>query len=1035
MRIVIEGNFARSSSYAMVNLNLGRALGLRGHDVTLVSLDVDQVELLEMTSGSDFADLAIGVGEPSRSPEVRIRQVWPPVWTSQAREDRLVVIQPWEFGSIPLSWIEGVRSADAIWVPSEYAKRGYLQSGIDPAKIWVVPNGFDPGTGLLEPRSASGRARARVAFVGGTIYRKGIDVLVKALDALEDSTLEGIDLLVKDVGADSFYANQSLLADVLAAHPRVGARTTIERRHLERDALLELISGADVLVHPYRAEGFGLPVLEAMAVGTPVIHTRGGATNEFCGPEESLLIPSTLTVADVPKVGDAVVADRSYWMEPSVEELSGLIGAVVSGQIRTEPLVSAARQRALTLSWPAVAQIAEHALEQLAAGAQPTDTLTTLVAGVDEVIADERVPPAPVLSRLVAVGDLVSAHGLASYVQRRGAAGDTAEVASVRERLGEIVQGALDVWSGGPYRVALGQATFEGAGRFGYVHDFEGDDRATYAIAQYLANYLGACDSVLDIACGQGSMLRVLRSQGKKVQGVEPDPTLVSELRADGFTVHSGYAPRDLPDIDFGRFDGVFLGHIVEHLQPAEFESLLEWIYENIEDNGTVLIQTPDFSNSGVALENFWLDSTHVRPYPVRLLKAMLSEAGFTPVEGGCRSIRDVAPLDAIALARRLPRRARPVPARTAAARRPSVGHFALFHGSSGFAQASRELLDHSRLASVGYGVVDVSLDSSATSQRRTLPLRFARELVSDVAVVDAPAGWLGEVSSLARARYRIARTTFEATPLPQSLVRTLRSFDEIWCFSHYDARIFAESGLAASSIHVMAPGIDGPDPGEVRELRASVTRTSFRFLSVFNFESRKNPEALVRAFSLVAGKVPHAELLIKTSGITDQEFTRWLRATLSPDQLDGAGDRIRVLTHDMTRESLLALYLASDVFVLPTRGEGYGLPFLEALAHGLATICPDVGGHREFCSEHNSLLVSTTKAPASVSAGSGVFRESRWRDVDLEDLVAKMLDAASEPDRLALLGERATSDAARLSVARYREASYRRLTHVLRTL
>ena len=58
-----------------------------------------------------------------------------------------------------------------------------------------------------------------------------------------------------------------------------------------------------------------------------------------------------------------------------------------------------------------------------------------------------------------------------------------------------------------------------------------------------------------------------------------------------------------------------------------------------------------------------------------------------------------------------------------------------------------------------------------------------------------------------------------------------------------------------------------------------------------------------------------------------------------------------------------------------------------------------------------------------------------RWRDVDLEDLVAKMLDAASEPDRLALLGERATSDAARLSVARYREASYRRLTHVLRTL
>jgi len=1034
VRIVIEGNFARSSSYAMVNLNLGRALGLRGHDVTLVSLDIDQGELLEMTSGAHAGDLMIGVGEPSRPPEVRIRQVWPPVWTSQAREDHLVVIQPWEYGAIPLSWIEGVRGADAVWVPSEYSKRGYLQSGIDPVKVWVVPNGFDPGAGVLEPPTACGRAR--VLFVGGTIYRKGIDVLVKALDALDDSTLEGVDLLVKDVGADSFYATQSLLPDVLAAHPRVGARTTIERRHLERDELLSLISGADVLVHPYRAEGFGLPVLEAMALGTPVIHTRGGATNEFCGPEESLLVQSTLTVGDLPKVGDAVVADRNYWMEPSVEELSRLIGAVLSGEIRTAPLVKAARQRALSLSWSAVAQIAEQALEQLSAGGQPTDALTTLVGEVDEVLADERARPAPVLSRLVAVGDLVTAHGLASYVQRRGDPSDVVEVASVRDRLGAIVETAPDVWSGGPYRVVLGQATFEKTGRFGYVHDFEGDDRVTYAIAQYLANYLGACDSVVDIACGQGSMLRVLRSQGKRVQGVEPDPTLVGELRADGFTVHSGYAPRDLMTIDFGRFDGVFLGHIVEHLQPAEFESLLDWIYENIEDNGTVLIQTPDFSNSSVALENFWLDSTHIRPYPVRLLKAMLSEAGFAPVEGGCRSIRDVAPLDAIAVARRLPRRSRPAVVRAGASRTPSVGHFALFHGSSGFAQASRELLDHGRLRSVGYEVVDVSLDrDAAASQRRTLPLQLARELRSDVAVIDAPAGWLAEVSSHARAKYRIARTTFEATPLPQSLLRTLRSFDEVWCFSHYDARIFAESGVAPSSIHVMAPGIDGPNALRVRELRASTTRSSFRFLSVFNFESRKNPEALVKAFSLVAGKVPRAELLIKVSGITSEEFARWLRATLSADEFDGAGERIHVLAHDMTRESLLGLYLESDAFVLPTRGEGYGLPFLEALAHGLPTICPDVGGHREFCSEHNSLLVSTTKAPASVASGAGIFRESRWRDVDLDDLVAKMLEAATDQDRLALLGECAMRDAARFTVARYREASYRRLTHVLRGL
>jgi len=1034
VKIVVEGNLSSSGSYGIVNLNLGRVLSQRGHEVAFVGLDLSPGDLAGLMAGPDFVGLRVSVGEPEWSPDIRIRQIWPPIWVRRRPGEHLVVIQPWEFGSVPLSWIDGIDNVDAVWVPSEYCKRGYIQSGVDPVKVWVVPNGFDLDTATPGPRTE--RDRLRLLYLGGTIFRKGIDVLVNALDSLDDTILNNLELVVKDVGQDSFYSNQSLLADAMTAHPRVQARTTIERRHLERGQLLHLIADSDVLVHPYRAEGFGMPILEAMALGTPVIHTRGGASNEFCGPDESLLIPSSLTTADQPRVGDAVLADQGYWLEPSTEQLSEVIGNFVDGRTEVQSLVEAARLRALTLSWARVGEIAASALEGLMSGGSPDDSLSGLVADVAHLLEADGARPAPLLSRLVAIGDLGTAFRLAAHCEQRADVRESVEIASVRERLASIMVTTPDVWSGGPYRALLAGAEFEKVGRFGYVHDFEGGDQATYVIAQYLSGYLAGCRSILDLACGQGSMLRVLRSQGRVVQGVEADPTLVRELRADGFTIHEGYLPSDLNNLDIGVFDGVFLGHIVEHLDPSEFEKLLDWIYERIDDHGTVLIQTPDFANSGVGLENFWLDSTHVRPYPIRLLKAMLSKSGFMPIEGGCRRIPEVAPLDVIAVARRIPRATKTFASgRSVASSAVRVGHYALFNGTSGFAKASEHLFDHEKLLESGVEVIEVSVDQSSgresSSARPTVPLRFSERADNDIAVIDVPAGWLAEVSSLVRAKHRIARTTFEATPLALSSQRVIRSFDEVWCFSRYDAEILADSGIPVESIFPMPPGIEVPDPAEVRTLRASVARGSFRFLSVFSFEPRKNPEALVRAFSAVVGEFPRAELLLKLSGMSAEEFGDWLRGLLSPAEFGAVKDQIHVLAGNLAPESMRRLYLESDVFVLPTRGEGYGLPFLEALAHGLSTICPDVGGHREFCNGRNSLLVKTTILPAAVVAQMGVFRESFWREVDPDDLVARMLEAVSQPERLADRVANGMADAARFGVAAYQAASHRRLEQI----
>lgn len=1035
MRIVVEGNLSLAGSYGIVNFSLGRSLSQLGHEVAFVGLDIHPNQISALIAAQGFASPNVSVGEPQSPPEVRIRQIWPPVWVRRRPEELLVVIQPWEYGSIPLEWLDGIGNVDAIWVPSEYSKRSYLQAGVDHRKVWVVPNGFDPEG--LTGNARSEHNKKRLLFLGGTIFRKGIDILVKALDALDDQTLDGLELLVKETGGNSFYLGQSLLEESLSSHPRVRSVTTVQRQHLDRAELLRLISASDALVHPYRAEGFGLPVLEAMALGTPVIHTQGGATNEFCGPSESLLIPSTLTIADQPKVGNSFLADKCYWLEPSVEQLTQLVGSLTEGRADTEALVDAGKKRALNLTWAKVGETAETALKGLCDGRIPDDSLSLLVNDVSDLLNGSAARPAPVLSRVVATGDLTTAFHLAAHLERKTNATQSVEIASVRERLASLSTNAPDVWSGGPYRMLVAGAEFEKVGHFGYVHDFEGGIQATHLVAKHLSNYLSHCRSIVDLACGQGSMLRVLRSQGKKVQGVEADPALVAELRSDGFAIREGYLPGDLHNIDLDSFDGVFLGHIVEHLEPSEVEMLLDWIYENIADHGTVVIQTPDFANTNVGLHNFWLDSSHIRPYPIPLLKTMLSKSGFVPLEGGCRRIPEVAPLDIIAVARRIPRNISAKADKTAASNRGvRIGHFGLFGGDSGFSQASRGLLDINGLSDESVEIIRVSVDQDLSSQAtisQTVPLRFSDRIENDIAIVDVPVGWIAELGSRVRARYRIARTTFEASPLALPFQRAVSSFDEVWCFSHYDSDILARSGIQADRIIAMPPGIAVPDPDGVRKLRAGIKRDSFRFLSVFNFEARKNPEALIRAFCVVANELSNTELVLKLSGTTAEDFQNWLNELLGASQLAAARDRIHVIAGSLPRESIYALYLQSDVFVLPTRGEGYGLPFLEALAYGLPTICPDVGGHREFCDDSNSLLVRTTDAPALPVTGAGVFRESFWREVDFTDLTAKMFEAATQQDRLADLSARGMKEAARFGEADCKAASRRRIAEIIR--
>jgi glycosyltransferase involved in cell wall biosynthesis len=103
-------------------------------------------------------------------------------------------------------------------------------------------------------------------------------------------------------------------------------------------------------------------------------------------------------------------------------------------------------------------------------------------------------------------------------------------------------------------------------------------------------------------------------------------------------------------------------------------------------------------------------------------------------------------------------------------------------------------------------------------------------------------------------------------------------------------------------------------------------------------------------------------------------------------------------------------LYASADCFVLPTRGEGWCRPFMEAMACGVPVIGTRFGGHLDYMTDENSLLVDCTIVPVSAEGAREVpaFRGHRWAEPDADHLRASMRIAFTDRERIRALSARA---------------------------
>lgn len=267
----------------------------------------------------------VACSQASIQPSITVRHAWPPNW-QRASCGKLVVIQPWEFGALPKEWVAQAPYVDEFWVPSNYVRDLYITSGVSPQKVIVVPNGVDTNAfnPNVKPMALATKKKFKFLFVGGTIWRKGPDLLLKAY--LNTFTAnDDVCLVIKDFGTKSVYSAQSCGKQIqeIKKNPNAAEILYIDEE-ISTDSLPGIYTACNCLAIPYRGEGFCLPALESLACGVPIIVTSGGATDDFVHDEFSFRIASK-KVVDGTTVGAMPLAGNCWYLEPDVESLSKLM--------------------------------------------------------------------------------------------------------------------------------------------------------------------------------------------------------------------------------------------------------------------------------------------------------------------------------------------------------------------------------------------------------------------------------------------------------------------------------------------------------------------------------------------------------------------------------------------------------------------------------------------------------------------------------------------------------------------------------------
>src|SRR3990167_8121872 len=237
--------------------------------------------------------------------------------------------------------------------------------------------------------------------------------------------------------------------------------------------------------------------------------------------------------------------------------------------------------------------------------------------------------------------------------------------------------------------------------------------------------------------------------------------------------------------------------------------------------------------------------------------------------------------------------------------------------------------------------------------------------------------------------KYHIGRVIWETDRLPTDFAEGAALMDEIWTASKYTAAAIKNSGIN-KPIYIIPEAIDTDIP----EIEPFVVegKSGFYFYSVFEFTERKNPAGLLKGFWEEFENTEGVSLVIKTH---IDNFTPEKKQELR-DIIATIKNRIRLtryapiyISNDlMTRKQVYRFHQTFDCFVCPHRGEGWGVPQMEAMLLGKPVISTNCGGIHEYLEDaKDAYLIPYKTIPLIANSRNQQWYrpDQNWADIDME--------------------------------------------------
>lgn len=261
-----------------------------------------------------------------------------------------------------------------------------------------------------------------------------------------------------------------------------------------------------------------------------------------------------------------------------------------------------------------------------------------------------------------------------------------------------------------------------------------------------------------------------------------------------------------------------------------------------------------------------------------------------------------------------------------------------------------------------------------------------------DIKIVHVPSD--GYLRFLEPTKYHIGHLFWETDSLSKAWVWNCNLVDEIWTGGEWHKENFKKAGVKVP-IYVFPQAIDTSPilqkPFQVPQHKG------FLFYSIFQWIERKNPLALLEAYWREFQGEENVSLLLKTYGVNlNAESFQRIKTDIKSLKI-GLGikncPRVLLVTRMLNRNDIMRLHVTGDCFVSAHRGEGWGIPQVEAMSVGKPIISTNLGGVHEMLTHgQNALLVNYTWSNVKNMEFAPWYNSSqKWADVDMADLRRNM--------------------------------------------